>query len=69
MRGMRGIKQTMTIFDEDYRVMAVESQILVIRGVVSGTVLTINTDPDFPREAFRPGQLITLSDPAAEAPN
>jgi len=59
----------MTIFDEEYNVVAVESQRLVIRGVLSGNVLIINTDPEFPREAFPVGQLITLSDPATGAPN
>jgi hypothetical protein len=38
----------MTIFDEQYRVVAVESQCLVIRGVLSGNVLVINTVPEFP---------------------
>lgn len=59
----------MTIFDEEYRVVAVESQSLVIRGVVSGNVLVIKTGPEFPREAFPVGQLITLSDSATGAPN
>ena len=61
------IKERMTIFDEKYKVVAVESQCLVIRGVLSGNVLLINTESDFPREAFPPGQLITLSDPAVGA--
>jgi hypothetical protein len=59
----------MTIFDEEYKVVHVESQSLVIRGILSGNVLVINTEPDFPREAFPLGQLITLSDPATGAPN
>lgn len=63
------IKQGMTIFDEEYKVVAVESHCLVIRGVLSGNLLTINTDCEFPREAFSIGQLLTLSDPAAEVPN
>ncbi len=56
----------MTIFDEEYKVVAVESQRLVIRGVLSGNVLVIKPSPEFPlsEEAFRVGQLITLSDPA-----
>ena len=57
----------MTIFDEKYKVVAVESQSIVIRGVLSGNVLVIKTEPDFPREALAPGQLITLSDPATGA--
>ncbi len=61
----------MTIFDEEYKVVAVESQRLVIRGVLSGNVLVINAVPEPPlrEEAFPIGQLITLSDPAAGAPN
>jgi len=61
----------MTIFDEIYKVVAVESQCLVIRGILSGNVLVINTVPEFRlrQEAFPVGQLITLSDPAAGAPS
>jgi hypothetical protein len=59
----------MRIFDEEYKVVAVESQSLVIRGVLSGNVLIINTEPESPREAFPVGQLIALSDPASRAPN
>ena len=63
------IKERMTIFDEKNKVVAVESQCLVICGVLSGNVLVINTVPEFPPNegAFSPGQLITLSDPAAGA--
>lgn len=56
-------------FDEEYEVIVVESRSLVIPGVLSGNVLVIDTDPEFPQKAFRPGQLITLSDPAAGTPN
>jgi hypothetical protein len=61
----------MTIFHEEYKVIAVESQRLVVRGVLSGKVLVIKTVPEFPltEEGFRVGQLIVLSDPAAGAPN
>jgi hypothetical protein len=61
----------MTIFDEKYRVVAVESQSLVICGVLSGNVLVINADPEFPltEEVFPLGQLIALSDPSTAAPN
>ena len=52
------------IFDEEYRVVAVESQSLTIQGVRSGNVLTIVnqapvalTPADYP-----PGKLIALSD-------
>jgi len=60
-----------TIFDEQYRVVAVESQRLVVRGILSGNVLIINTDPEFPLsgEAFRLGQLISLSDPSSAVAN
>jgi len=54
------------IFDEEYRVVAVESQSLTIRGVRSGQVLTIVTqNPEAPLTPadYRPGQLISLSDP------
>jgi hypothetical protein len=61
----------MTIFDETYRVVAVESQSLVICGVLSGQVLIINTDAEFPltEEAFPIGKLIVLSDPSTAPPN
>ena len=55
------------IFDEEYRVVAVESQRLTIQGVRSGEVLTIVTqNPEVPLTAaeYPPGRLITLSDPS-----
>jgi hypothetical protein len=55
------------IFDEKYRVVAVESQSLTIRGERSGEVLTIiNPDPDTPLTPaeYPPGKLIALSDPS-----
>lgn len=55
------------IFGEKYRVLAVESQSLTIRGVCSGAVLTIiNPDPDTPLTPaeYPPGKLIALSDPS-----
>jgi hypothetical protein len=57
----------MTLFDEQYRVVAVESQSLIIRGVRSGEVLTIvNPDPSTPLTPaeYPPGKLIALSDPS-----
>ena len=54
------------IFDEEYRVLAVESQSLTIQGVRSGQVLTIVTqNPEAPLTPaeYPPGQLIALSDP------
>jgi hypothetical protein len=61
----------MTIFDEKYRVIAVERQSLVIRGILSGNVIVIKTDPEFPltEETFHRGNLIVLSDPATVAAN
>jgi hypothetical protein len=56
------------IFDERYRVVAVESDKLTIRGVRSGEVLTIlNPDPNTPLTPaeYPPGKLIALSDPSA----
>ncbi len=60
------------IFDEEYRVLAVESQRLTIQGVRSGEVLTIQTEnPESPLTAaeYPPGQLIALSDPSNTLPN
>jgi hypothetical protein len=60
------------IFDEKYRVVAVESQSLTIRGVRSGKVLTIvNPDPETPltQAEYPPGKLIALSDPGASPLN
>lgn len=62
----------MAMFDETYRVIAVESQSLTIQGNVSGEVLTIvNTDPDIPltQEDYPVGQLIALTDPSAAGMN
>ena len=57
------------IFDEEYRVLAVEGQSLTIQGVRSGQVLTIVTEnpeaPLTPAE-YPPGQLIALSDPSSQ---
>ena len=60
------------IFDEEYRVLAVESQRLTIQGVRSGEVLTITTEnPDAPLTAaeYPPGQLLSLRDPSNRLPN
>ncbi len=62
----------MAMFDETYRVIAVESRSLTIQGNVSGEVLTIvNTNPDTPltQEDYPVGQLIALTDPAASGMN
>ena len=60
------------IFGEKYRVLAVESQSLTIRGVRSGAVLTIiNPDPETPLTPaeYPPGRLIALSDPSTAPAN
>jgi hypothetical protein len=56
-----------SIFDEQYRVVAIEGDRLVIRGILSGDVLTIvNPEPETPltREDYPPGKLIALTDPS-----
>jgi hypothetical protein len=66
------MRQTRTdIFDEEYRVLTVESRRLVIQGVLSGEVLTIvNPETEIPlrKEDYPPGKLIALTDPSI-APN
>ena len=55
------------LFEEEYRVLAVESQSLTIQGVRTGEVLTIvNQSPGSPlvEADYPPGQLIALSDPS-----
>jgi hypothetical protein len=54
------------LFEENYRVLAVESQKLTIRGERSGEVLTIvNPNPETPLSLsdYPPGKLIALRDP------
>jgi hypothetical protein len=56
-----------SIFEEQYRVVAVESDRLLVRGVLSGEVLTIvNPEPKIPltQEDYPPGKLIALTDPS-----
>lgn len=57
------------IFDEHYRVLAVESQSLTIQGVRSGEVLTIVNQAPVALTAaeYPPGKLIALSDPMNKA--
>ena len=58
----------MSIFDERYRVVAIEGDCLVIRGMRSGQVLTIiNPEPATPLtpEDYPLGRLIALTDPSA----
>jgi hypothetical protein len=57
-----------SIFDEQYRVVAIEADRLVIRGILSGHVLTIiNPEPATPLtpEDYPLGKLIALTDPSA----
>jgi hypothetical protein len=67
------MKETETsIFDQQYRVVAVESDRLLVRGILSGEVLTIiNPEPETPlhQEDFPPGKLIALTDPSTELLN
>jgi len=60
------------LFNEEYRVLAVESQSLTIQGVRTGRVLTIvNENPETPLSSadYPPGKLIALSDPSARLAN
>jgi hypothetical protein len=62
------MKETETsIFEEQYRVVAVESDRLLVREILSGEVLTIiNPEPETPltQEDYPPGKLIALTDPS-----
>ena len=54
-----------SIFEERYRVVAVESDCLLIRGVLSGEMITIiNPELETPltQEDYPPGKLIALTD-------
>ena len=58
----------MSIFDEKYRVVAIDGDRLVIKGILSGNVLTIvNPEPETPltRADYPLGKLIALTDPSA----
>ncbi|HEY1401893.1 MAG TPA: hypothetical protein VF953_09905 [Terriglobales bacterium] len=62
------MEERLSIFDEQYRVVAIEGDRLVIRGILSGGVLTIvNPEPETPLtdEDFPVGKLIALTDPSA----
>jgi hypothetical protein len=57
------------IFEERYRVIAIDEQNLILRGIRSGDVLTIvNADPENPltAEDYPPGKLIALNDPSTD---
>ncbi len=64
----KGMAKRMSIFDEQYRVVAVEGDRLLIKGEISGTVLVIvNPQPESPLSAddYPLGKLIALTDPSA----
>jgi hypothetical protein len=61
-----------SIFNERYRVVALEGDRLLVRGTVSGQLLTIvNPELSAPlkQEDYPPGKLIALSDPSTQPPN
>ena len=56
-----------SIFGQQYRVVAVEGDRLLVRGILGGELLTIiNTEPEAPltQENYPPGKLIALTDPS-----
>jgi hypothetical protein len=58
------------IFDEKYRVVGIERDRLLVRGVQSGDVLSIvNSAPETPltAEEYPLGKLIALTDPSLSA--
>ncbi|MBZ5682813.1 MAG: hypothetical protein LAO24_22190 [Acidobacteriia bacterium] len=59
------------LFDQQYRVVAVKDDRLLVRGLLSGEVLTINPEPETPltQEDYPPGKLIDLTDPSTEPLN
>jgi len=57
-----------SIFDEQYRVVAIEGDCLLIRRILSGEVLAIvNPEPETPltQDDYPLGKLIALTDPSA----
>ena len=62
----------MSVFDEKYRVVGIEGNRLLVRGIRSGAMLTIlNSEPEIPlsQEDYPVGKLIALSDPAGAPRN
>lgn len=58
------------IFEETYRVIAVENESMTIQGVRSGKLLTIvNPSGPLTEAEYPPGRLIALSDPLNPMPN
>ena len=62
------MKETdISIFEEQYRVVAIQNDRLLVRGILSGEVLTIiNSEPETPltQEDYPQGKLIALTDPS-----
>jgi len=61
-----------SIFGQQYRVVSVESDRLLVRGVDTGEVLAIiNPEPETPLnpEHYPPGKLIALTDPSISPPD
>ena len=66
--GIQLIMGKKQIFDEKYRVVGVERDRLLLRGVHSGDVVTIlNSEPEIPLtpEEYPLGKLIALTDPSS----
>lgn len=62
----------MSIFDEKYRVVGIDDNRLVVRGVQSGEILTIvNPQPQEPlsQAEYPVGKLIAITDPSDALPN
>jgi hypothetical protein len=61
-----------SIFGQKYRVVAVEGDRLLLRGILNGEVLTIiNNELEAPltAEDYPPGKLIVLTDPSTTPAN
>ncbi|HEY6764070.1 MAG TPA: hypothetical protein VI386_04810 [Candidatus Sulfotelmatobacter sp.] len=61
-----------SIFDEKYRVVSVQGDRLLVRGIRSGEVLTIiSPEPDtmLDQKDYPPGKLIALTDPSTAPAN
>lgn len=59
-------KTEASIFEEQYRIVAVEGDRLLIQGIVSGKVLTIvhSSEASLTLSDYPPGTLISLTDPS-----
>jgi hypothetical protein len=63
-------KPDTSVFREQYRVVAVQSDCLLLRGTISGHMVTVvNGDPraHISPDAFPVGKLIALTDPSKES--